>query len=110
MPMPEELQKAIRSCIRAYMKSQNISAEELAVKMNYKNPQAIHNYLSSKALSEKTVQKFAQALEYPYDLLIRGEFYPGPGAFMDLANRVRALEETIQRIQQALSGSLDIQA
>ena len=103
-PLTSERQSQIRDCIRAYITAKGITKEELAHSMGYSSAQTVHNYLSTKPLSERTIKKFSEALEYPYELLLKGEPYYGPGAYAALEARVAALEGTIKRMQQALFG------
>ena len=103
LPFSEQQLSQIRDCIRAYMTARGIAAEDLAPLMGYTSAQTINNYLSTKPISRKNLQKFSQALEYPYDLLVRGEPYYGPGAYAALEARVAALEEKFRRMQQAMS-------
>ncbi len=106
-PFTETQLSQIRDCIRGYMTAKGITAEDLAPLMGYTNSQTIHNYLSTKPISRKTLQKFSQSLEYPYDLLESGQAYYGPGAYAALEARVAALEDTIKRIEQAMAGVLN---
>ena len=63
--------------------------------------QTVSNYLSKAKLSDKTIERFAVALGYPYELLRNGIRYYGdkekPGAYEMLEARISKLEEVLRQ-------------
>lgn len=92
--MAEIPQEAVRNCIKAYLQANGLTNKDLADRLGITLP-SLNNYMSTKPLSEKTIGKIASALNYPYDLLIRGERYLGTNAYQKLEERVRRLEEIV---------------
>ncbi len=92
--MSEFSQESVRECVRSYLQANGLSYQYLADKMGV-SLQTINNYMSTKPLSEKTVGKIATALDYPVGMLLRGDRYHGPDAYLALAERVRKLEEAV---------------
>ena len=70
------------------------AGDDLAEKLGL-NVQTVNNYMSTKPMSAKTVGRIAAALEYPLELLLRGERYYGPAAYEALEERIRKLEEIV---------------
>lgn len=98
--MPEISQEEVRNCIRGFMNANGITQQDLADRMGL-SLQTISNYLSQSKLSEKTIERFAVALGYPYELLRDGIRYYGgndkPSAYELLEARVRRLEDVLKQ-------------
>lgn len=98
--MPEISQEEVRNCIRGFMQANSITQQDLANRMGL-SLQTISNYLSQSKLSEKTIEKFAVALGYPFELLRDGIRYYGgnekPSAYELLEARISKLEEVLRR-------------
>lgn len=92
--MPDISQNAVRDCIKSYLNSKGLTYRDLAEKLGL-NVQTVNNYMSTKPMSAKTVGRIAAALEYPLELLLRGERYYGPAAYEALEERIRKLEEIV---------------
>lgn len=92
--MPDISQNAVRDCIKSYLNSKGLTYRDLAEKLGL-NIQTVNNYMSTKPMSAKTVGRIAAALEYPLELLLRGERYYGPAAYEALEERIRKLEEIV---------------
>ena len=92
--MIEIPQDTVRDCIKSYLLSKGLSYQDLADRLNLKI-QTVNNYMSTKPMSQKTIGKIATALDYPRELLIRGERYYGPDAYLELEKRVRELERAV---------------
>lgn len=86
-----EVQQKIRLAVKKYLKSNGLTEPDLAQLMGLR-PQSVINYLSTANITPKTVKKMAEALNYPYELLLRGEFYLGPNRIDDLERRIEVLE------------------
>lgn len=95
-------QNEVRNCIKSYMQAQKLTYQDLADRMGL-SLQTVNNYMSTKALTEKTVGKFAAALEYPLDLLLRGERYFGPDTYADFETRLKKLEEEVRILKEIIS-------
>ena len=78
------------------MQAKRLTYQDLADKMGL-SLQTVNNYMSTKPLTEKTIGKFATALDYPLDLLLRGERYFGPETYADLEARIRRLEDILAK-------------
>lgn len=98
--MPEISQEEVRNCIRGFMQANSITQQDLANRMGL-SLQTISNYLSQSKLSEKTIEKFAVALGYPFELLRNGIRYYGgnekPSAYELLEARISKLEEVLRK-------------
>ena len=98
--MPEISQEEVRNCIRGFMNANGITQQDLADRTGL-SLQTISNYLSKSKLSEKTIERFAVALGYPYELLRSGIRYYGgnekPSAYELLEARVSRLEEVLRQ-------------
>lgn len=98
--MLEISQEEVRNCIRGFMQANSITQQDLANRMGL-SLQTISNYLSQSKLSEKTIEKFAVALGYPFELLRDGIRYYGgnekPSAYELLEARISKLEEVLRK-------------
>ena len=92
--MPDISHNVVRDCIKSYLNSKGLTYRDLAEKLGL-NVQTVNNYMSTKPMSAKTVGRIAAALEYPLELLLRGERYYGPAAYEALEERIRKLEEIV---------------
>lgn len=91
-PLDATRQQNIRIAIKKYLHANKLSETKLAEIMGLK-PQTVINYLSSADITPKTVRKFSDALDYPYDLLIAGEYWEGETKMQELERRIRAIED-----------------
>ncbi len=92
--MPNIDQRAVRDCIKSFLQTKGLSYQDLADRLNLKI-QTVNNYMSTKPISPKTLGKIAKALDYPEELLLRGERYYGPDAYAELEKRVQELERIV---------------
>ena len=91
----------IRDCVKSYLKSRGMTYRELAERMQL-TERTVTNYLSSIPMSAKTVRRISEALDYPYDLLIRGEQYVDPKTREGLEERLRKLEEYCAALEKRI--------
>ena len=84
-------QNEVRNCIKAFMQAEGLTYQDLADRMQL-SLQTVNNYMSTSPLTERTVGRIAKALNYPVELLMRGERYFGPNTYMDLEARIRKIE------------------
>ena len=101
LPLPK-----IRECVKAYLKVKGYTYKDLANRIQL-TERTVTNYLSTVRMSARTVKKISEALDYPFELLIRGEQYYGPDIlarweekFQQLQDYCRGLEERIKRLEQ----------
>lgn len=87
-------QNKIRTVVKKYLQANNLSETDLAEMMGLR-PQTVKNYLYNTAISVKTVRNISRALEYPYDLLIQGEYWESETKIQELERRIKALEDYI---------------
>ena len=105
--LPEELPlPKIRECIKTYLKVKGYTYKELANKLDI-TERSMTNYLSTTRMSPKTVKRIAEAIDYPYELLVQGEQYYSPDTnaqwqarFQQLQDYCRGLEARIKRPEQ----------
>ena len=105
--LPDELPlPKIRECIKTHLKVKGYTYKELAGKLGI-TERSMTNYLSTTRMSPKTVRRIAEALDYPYELLVRGEQYYSPDTnaqwqerFQQLQDYCRSLEERIKRLEK----------
>lgn len=90
----QELQDRICSNIRAYMAANALTPQDVADRMGIQR-QSVNNYLSQKNLSERSIKKFSEALDYPYQLLVNGIPYTGEDKIAELERRLHRLEELL---------------
>lgn len=95
-PLDAVMQQNIRIAIKKYLHTNKLSEPELAKMMGLR-PQTIINYLSKTDITPKTVKKISDALNYPYDLLIQGEYWEGETKMQELERRIKALENLVYR-------------
>lgn len=95
-PLDAAMQQKIRIAVKKYLQANKLNEPRLAEMMGLK-PQTVTNYLSSAAITPKTVKKISDALGYPYDLLIQGEYWEGETKMQELERRIKALEEFVYR-------------
>ena len=92
--MPVFSQDAVRDCLKSFMQSKNITYQELADRLKL-SVLTVNNYMSTTPIPAGTLHRIAAALEYPEELLRRGERYYGPDAFAALEARIKRLEEAV---------------
>lgn len=97
MKTAEIPQDAVRSCIKTYLHVNGISHQELADKTGY-SVNYINSCLSNLNITTRAIKKFAEALDYPYDLLVAGRQYYGENAIERLEQRIQRLEELVSRL------------
>ena len=95
-PLDAAMQLKIRIAVKKYLQANKLNELRLAEMMGLK-PQTVINYLSSADISPKTVKKISEALGYPYDLLIQGEYWEGETKMKELERRIKALEDFVYR-------------
>lgn len=106
--IPAELpQKEIRGCVKTHLKAKGMTYKDLADRMLL-SERTVTNYLSTVRMSARTVKKISEALDYPFELLIRGEQYYGPDIlarweekFQQLHSYCKGLERRIKKLEQA---------
>lgn len=92
--MPEYSQAAVRDCLKSYMQSKGITYQMLADRLKL-SVFTVNNYLSTTPIPAGTLHRIAIALDYPEELLRRGERYYGPDAYAALEARIKKLEEAV---------------
>ena len=101
MKTSEIPQNAVRSCIKTYLHVNGMTYKDLAEKSGY-TLNYISNCMSNFDITTKAIKKFSEALDYPYDLLVRGEQFYGTSALQKLEERMRKLEYTVAQLQQKI--------
>ncbi len=104
--IPEELPlKRIRECLKAYLKVKGMTYEDVADKLNM-SLRTFTNYMCQKNISHNNLKRISEVLDYPYELLIRGEKYIGPDIyaywqdeFQKLRDYCAGLEERIRKLE-----------
>lgn len=93
-------QDAVRTCIKTYLHVNGLSYKDLADKSGY-TLSYIGNSMSNFDITTRSLKRFAEALDYPYDMLLRGEQYYGKkGKLEELEERVAKLEETVRFLME----------
>lgn len=92
--IPTEVQERIRLAVRTYVYSKGISQVELAAKMNIRT-QTLYNYLSHGQITDRTVRKLSEALDYPYALLVNGLPYTEESQIDQILRRLQRIEEML---------------
>ena len=93
-------QDAVRNCIKTYLHVNGLSYKDLAEKSGY-TLNYVRNSMSNFDITPRSLKRFADALEYPYDMLLRGEQYYGKkGKLEELEERVAKLEETVRFLME----------
>ena len=95
-PLDAATQQKIRIVVKRYLQANKLSERELAEMMGLR-PQTITNYLSRTDITPKTVRKISDALRYPYDFLIHGEYWEGETRMQELERLIKALEDFVYR-------------
>lgn len=95
-PLDAATQQKIRIAVKKYLQANKLNEPKLAEMMGLR-PQTVINYLSTADITPKTVRKISDALGYPYDLLIHGEYWEGETKMKELERRIRALEDFVYR-------------
>ncbi len=106
-PQPNPIpQDKVRNLLRRLMLEKGIDTQELSKKMKL-SVGTVANYLSSVEIKPKTARKFADALNYPYDMLIRGESKISRGSYEELERRLDDLESKVDEILALFSKPID---